>query len=484
MPRFISGCLVVSTDFSVLLIVFSFGISIWASAHALLHKEHSRAAFSWIVVCWVVPYLGALIYFWFGNDRVRKRAAKLSGLVSEPGLPYSSSSRVPLSRVTSPHLQTLAETGQQISEFPLEENNQVEPLYAGDQVYQAMLKAIHEAAETIYLASYIFNYDEVGKQFVDALKAASQRGVKVYVLVDGIGEWYSRPAISKVLTRQHIRTARFYPPTLFPPSLYFNIRNHRKILVVDGIAGFVGGMNIYRKHSSRYSEGNVGIRDTHFRVSGPIVLQLARVFENDWNMASDERLQNAFPIPYPDVGNQLCRTVVDGPDESLDSLLFLLLAAVNSAQRTLDIVTPYFIAHESLMRSLQTAALRGVQVRIVLPKKSNLWPVDWASRHMWGQLLQRGVNIYLQPEPFDHSKLLLVDRSYAMIGSANIDPRSIRLNYEILVEVYDADFASALAEHVDSLVAVAQPFDYQQWHDRSLAEKLRDGVFWLFSPYL
>ena len=222
--------------------------------------------------------------------------------------------------------------------------------------------------------------------------------------------------------------------------------------------------------------------DLHFKVSGPAVAQLAECFAADWQFAAGETL-TLPPAAQPRAGDCICRVITEGPDEDSDKLLFVILGAISVAHRQVLIMTPYFIPPPELTAALQTAALRGVEVCLVLPARSNLRYVDWATRRWLPPLLERGIQVYLQPPPFSHTKLLVIDGSYAQIGSANIDPRSLRLNFEVAVEVYDDAVCTQLAEYVLSArdhalrVAAIPP-------GQRLIARLRDSLFWLLSPYL
>jgi cardiolipin synthase len=223
--------------------------------------------------------------------------------------------------------------------------------------------------------------------------------------------------------------------------------------------------------------------DTHFRLNGPIVRQIERIFLDDWEFITGERISQRESLST-EAGMARCRSIVEGPDEDIDSLTAVLIGAVSSAHRRVSIMTPYFLPPRDLTGALQSAALRGVEVSVILPSWNNLPFMHWATRNMLWELLQRGVRVYYQPPPFAHTKLLLVDEDYAQIGSANLDPRSLRLNFELVVEVYDRGFAQVLAEHLNSTRDRSVEVFLEELDGRPLPVKLRDSVAWLFSPYL
>lgn len=458
---------------TVLILAIHVGCAAVAATHALLTKPDPRSAVGWIGVVWLFPLVGPLLYALFGINRVRTRARALRGtapaarLVSPPAPPDAFAAQ-------------LTRIGDAVTQWPRVPGNRIEPLENGENAFPSMLAAIREARYSVWLATYIFETDPVGLQFVQALADAAARGVQVRALVDGVGEWYSWPHVVPVLRRAGVRAARFLPPQLFPPRLAINMRNHRKLLIVDGQIGFLGGMNIGGREVGRASLRRMA--DLHFQVRGPIVEQLAQCFVVDWRFADGEELR-VERLPYR-VGNCVCRVITEGPDEDTDKLLYVILGAISVAQDQILIMTPYFIPPPELMAALQAAALRGVEVSIVLPERSNLRYVDWASRRWLLPLLQRGVKIHLQPPPFSHTKLLVVDRAYAQIGSANVDTRSLRLNFEIAMEVYGSEMGRELAAHVMAARARSSQLTPEAAAQASFLTRARDSLFWLFSPYL
>jgi cardiolipin synthase len=277
-----------------------------------------------------------------------------------------------------------------------------------------------------------------------------------------------------------VPAARFLAPRLLPPRVAINLRNHRKLLLVDGETGFLGGMNIGGREVGKGAQRRMA--DLHFQVRGPIVAQLGRAFAIDWRFAAAEDLTPAPPSPAR--GTATCRVITEGPDEDTDKLLYVILGAVSVARRQILIMTPYFIPQPELTSALQAAALRGVEVCLVLPEKSNLRYVDWASMRWWRPLLERGVRIYRQPAPFSHTKLLVVDGAYAQIGSANLDPRSLRLNFEIALEVYCPASAQGLAQYILTAREGSAAYPLECISALPLFARLRNSLLWLLSPYL
>ena len=459
------------------------------AAHALLNKrEDPRATLGWVAVCLLFPFVGPVLYFLFGINRIQSTARKLLRPSALPRLhdqsPWSHYSALPPCSVSTP-LVPLAQLADAVSEKPLVGGNRIELLCNGEQAYPAMLKAINSASHSLLLATYIFESNDTGQQFVAALARAVERGVDVRVMVDGIGELYAFPWISRVLKKRHVPVARFLPPRLWPPELRINLRNHCKICVADERIGFTGGMNIGDRHLVSRTENKARVADVHFQVTGPVVAQMVEVFLDDWRLVTgDDRSLVTRPSASHGDGTALCRTITDGPDKELDRLAMIMGEAVSSARHRIDIMTPYFLPPRELIRALQAASLRGVEVNIVLPERNNLPVVHWATRNVLPQLLEQGVRVFYQPPPFAHSKLFMVDEQYGHIGSANLDTRSLRLNFELAIEIHDQPFAKRIAAYYRRIQERSRIVTTEELQERHLTAKTRDALAWLFSPYL
>jgi len=461
-------------------------VAVLSAGHALLNKEDPRAALGWIAVCFAVPVFGPCLYWLIGVNRIRTRAR--SWQAHGQGFPHVSARLAkPLSEplpFRSKNFTTLLDLTDRITRRPLVAGNRIRPLHNGEMAYPAMLEAIQFARHRVWLSTYIFDNDRIGQEFAAALNEAAERGVDVRVLIDALGERDAFPPIRWRFRRSKVRVARFMPPSLFGRGIYFNLRNHRKLLVVDDHIGFVGGMNIGQRHLAADDGNTRRVVDLHFEVSGPVLVQMAEAFLEDWTFVTDEPphgLDEQFP---EETGEAFCRGISAGPNEDFEKLQWLIIGAISCAQHSVHIMTPYFIPSRPLVAMLKATALRGVAVEIVMPCRNNLPYVAWASQAYQKELLQYGVRIFYQPPPFVHSKLLLIDDQYALVGSANLDPRSLRLNFEFNLEVYDRQLARDLSKHFADCRNAAREVTLDEVEERSLALRLRDALFKLFSPYL
>lgn len=462
------------------------GLSIFTAGHALLYKRDPRSALGWIVTCMTIPLLGPFLYWCMGINWIRRTAQQWqeSGrfLADSDVLPLRTDKRRDAFPHDYPWLAELCTLADKVVSSRLTAGSRLAPLINGEQAYPAMLEAIEQAEDSVHLSTYIFDADETGRAFCAALAAAAERGVVVRVLIDSLGEKYSWPRARKLLKGSRVELARFLP---LRQGGYVNLRNHRKNLVVDGLVAFTGGMNIGDRHLVERSGGPSPVKDIHFKVSGPVVADLQRVFLEDWFFATGETIVNQryFPALLP-VGDALVRAIGDGPDKEFRKLHWIILGALSCARQRVVIMTPYFIPDRSLVTAIITAALRGVEVTLILPGHSNLPVVDWASRAYLWEFLQHGIRICHQSPPFVHAKLFLVDGVYALVGSANLDPRSLRLNFELNLEIYDRPVVQELEQYCSEAAADSREVTLTDVDGRPTLEKVRDCLAKLFSPYL
>jgi cardiolipin synthase len=464
-------------------------LSLVASGHVVLYKRDSRAAIAWVGFVWLVPLVGAVLYFIFGVNRLRRQAAFLRGNLERYKAQVQAAACSPeelhkhLPGQTG-HLHVLARVVGGVVKTSLLPGNRIDPLINGDEAFPAMLEAIRQARRSISFVTYIFDRDEVGLAFGHELGEAVRRGVVVRVLIDAAGTRYSLPTILGTLRREGVTYARFLPAFALWRMMSMNMRTHRKILVADGRLGFTGGINIRAGHCLLRNPRRP-VQDIHFRVQGPVVAQLQEAFTDDWLFTTGESLRGDPWFPeLASAGSVLARGVTDGPDEDFEKLRWTLLGALSIARHSVKIVTPYFLPDPPLTSALNLAAMRGVRVEIILPSRNNLVFIQWASRSMWWQVLEHGCRVFLTVPPFDHSKLMIVDGSWTLLGSANWDPRSLRLNFEYNLECYDVDLAKHLENYIAKRLQGAHEVTLKEVDERPLPARLRDGIARLATPYL
>lgn len=448
------------------------GLAVGVTVHVLLTKRDVGSSVAWIGLAWLAPILGSVLYLLLGINRVRRRAISLQ----RPRPPKRARH---LAQARSDYLAALEHAGQRITGRPAEDGNAIQILRNGDNAYPQMLAAIEGASRSVALSSYIFRADAAGEPFIEALTRAKQRGLEVRVLIDGYGGGYFTSSTYHRLRKAGVPAARFLHSTLPWRMPFLNLRSHKKILGIDGRTVFTGGLNIGAENLTG-THPRHAVFDTHFKFEGPVVGQLIDVFAADWLFATKESLSGDVWFPALErVGESTARVVTSGPDSDLEKIEFVVLAALSCARKSIKIMTPYFLPDERIITALSLAAYRGVEVDLVLPEHSNHPMVDWGSRVQMMPLLKAGCRVWTYPAPFNHSKLMTIDDLWALVGSANWDIRSFRLNFELDLEVYH----SGVVQQVDALITAHQKARLGA-EKGSLALRLRDSAARLLVPYL
>lgn len=453
-----------------------------ATGHILVNKSDVRSAIGWIGLVWLSPFVGVAIYSAFGINRVARRASRIN---RDPGasVQYPDQSTFDTTRLDA-SIRPIAVVGSKVTELSLTRGNSVSMLKGGAQTYPEMLSSIAAARRSIALSTYIFRLDDVGTEFVAALIAARRRGVEVRVLIDGIGSGYFFSPVVRRLRNAGIPTMRFMHDWRPWRMSFVNLRNHKKLIIVDGAAGFAGGLNLGSENTwtkTRQRE----VDDIHFRVDGPVVGQFMISFAEDWHFSTGETLDGSawWPTIKP-TGSVVARGISSGPDEDVGSIETILATALGQAKREIRIVTPYFLPDEKLKSAIILAGLRGVQIELLIPERSDHAGMDWAMRAHLSFFPFEKMKCFTTPKPFDHSKLLTVDGKWCAVGSANWDVRSLRLNFEFLLECYDEATVAGIDALIDEKLSQVKPLTSACLAARPLIVRLRDASARLFLPYL
>jgi cardiolipin synthase len=482
--------------------LFHLASFIWVLQHLTRNRRDPVSAMLWIMVTWTLPVIGFLLYLSFGINRVaakswrketanlrfqKERAARES---EELPMSYWRSIRQAVAR--EPDDPTAREIDRvvaaQLTEHPLLGGNRVELLITGDEAFPRMYEAIEHARHHIHVQSFIIGNDEVGRRLLDLLATKAAEGVEVRVLFDRFG---STLAVLGGLFRRYrnrpgLHIAGWTMARLLKRQFQINLRNHRKFIVVDGTIAFTGGINLQAAHTTRAHQPP--IRDYHLALTGPIVHELQYTFLRDWFYITDEppeRLLSAEHFPRVEAtGSAAIRLVNGGPATQLDEICDALFACLVGARRQIIAVTPYFVPTSDIIRALRNAALRGIDVRIVVPEKNNHVYAGWAGRAYYEELLESGVRVYERRPPFMHAKALIVDDEVAMMGSANLDVRSLRLNYETNLLIYDPAFIGQIKRTLLEEIALSHELDLNLWRQRPLAQRMKENAASLLTPIL
>lgn len=456
---------------------------LWLGGWILLQKREPAATLAWLMCLAFLPYIGFFIYYLFGPQKIERhrlrrarRRVAMAGLEAESDNPeYAELQRM-----------VLGTTG-----FPPSSATRVELLVDGGHKYPRLLEDIAAAEREVHAEYYIFDPDENGTAVRDALVTAARRGAKVRLLLDAVGSKKSSRRFFQPLIDAGGELAWFHPMRLnhafqFWKRPWLNLRTHRKIVVIDGRIAYTGGINITDAQDERLRDD--AYRDLHLRMEGDVVRELQQVFVEDWIYATDDRamigevVQN---LPPRHDGPIRVQMITSGPDSRWEAIHRAQVSAIHAASQRVWMTTPYFVPGEAAMMALTSAALGGIDVRLLVPKMSDSRLVTYAARSYYDALLAAGVKVYEYGPRLLHSKSLLVDDDLAMIGTANFDHRSFRLNFEMQALIHDAGINAQLRKQIEAEFAHAPRVRDPGEGKRPLfRERLPEAVARLMSPLL
>ncbi|WP_028563132.1 cardiolipin synthase [Paenibacillus pinihumi] len=453
------------------------------------YRNPSKAV-AWQLILFVFPLIGFVTYYFMAKEFQRKRTVRRQGIVS-PELRLRALRRTKLVHRIHElgdgefiHQERLFRLLQSFSMSPITSCNDIEVLQNGEETYARILEAIEQARDHIHMEYYTIRDDQIGQRFKEALIRKAKDGVKVRIIYDGVGSYETHGAYFNELEAAGIRTCCFLPPRLAFFEKRMNYRNHRKIVVIDGTTGFLGGINI----GDEYLNGNPKLgfwRDTHLRLYGDAVYSLQDIFMRDWWFTAKERLsgQELFPEHNCKSGEQV-QIVSSGPDSSADAVLECYFNAIAVAKSKIFITSPYFIPDSSLLMGLRTAALSGVDVRLIIPQICDSRLVMLASLSYVEELLEAGVRVYRYQKGFIHSKTLIVDRLLTSIGTANMDMRSFFSNFELTAILFNREAIEQVEQDFRRDLQASEELRLSSFKKRPRLHKIGEAVSRLLSPLL
>jgi cardiolipin synthase A/B len=457
----------------------------------LVRRKEPSSTIAWILVLLTLPALGAILFLLFGRDRVRwpaRRKRQLDAVVRAqvrqitPG--RFDSNRTSHLTVGSSLEQGLFRVAQHLTHLRATSGNRVDVLSHGEAAFQAIGDAIDGARHHVHAQYYLIRDDATGRWFRDRLVAAAKRGVHVRLLMDGFGCFALGRSYRRPLLQAGAEVSEFLPmrSVLLQPV---NLRNHRKIVVVDRTTAFTGGLNVGDEYKGHMA-GLGAWRDVHLRIRGPASGELQRVFFQDWAFATGTFIppEDYFPYDGAPEGTATVAIVPSGPDTRTEAIHRLFVGAIGGATREVAVTTPYFVPNESLRVALELAAMRGVRVRLVLPSKSNHSVTFHAGRGFYASLIEAGVEVGEYAPGIVHAKTLLADSQVALVGSANMDLRSFRLNFEVHTLVHDESTAAALHAEFERDAAQTRLVRPDEWAARGWGPRVKEGAARLVSPLL
>ena len=446
---------------------------------------------SWIMVVTLIPIVGIIMYVLFGRNHRKLKIFNQKEIEDLKHIEKLCSEQ--LLDLVDPEIQHIdsVESNKDIITLLLNNNksvltvrNKVTILNNGKAKFKELFKAIEEARSSIHLEYYIFENDRIGKRVLNLLEKKAGEGVEVRLIVDDLGSWGIKNRHIKRIRKVGIDIRQFMPVAFPYLSGKINYRNHRKIAVMDGRVGFTGGINI----AERYLKGTKfgPWRDTHLRIEGDAVNMMQAIFATDWYFVADKEL--LFDDKYYPKTTIRTRSPIQiassGPDSDWASIMQAYFAAMNKAKKSIYITTPYFMPNQSILTALKVAALSGVDVRIIMPYKSDSKIVYWASRSYISELLDAGIKVYFFQKGFCHSKLIIIDGTFCSVGSANMDYRSFEENFEVAAVMYDPRVATELTEYFMQDIENSVLITDEMWENRSNLHAMYESLSRLFSPLL
>jgi len=466
-------------------------------ARVIYDTQSITKTLAYLLAVIFLPFIGIIIYFTLGiNYRKRKiyskkvfnnpeREGEMKNQILVDSETLFSSGTDSLKNYRKLALLILNQTYS-----PITGNNEVLVLQNGEKKFPKVFEALKNAKNHIHIEYYIFNADSVGCKIIDFLIEKAKQGVTVRFIYDDFGSREIRKKQVPRLLAAGVEAFPFYKIKLIGFANRLNYRNHRKIIIVDGTVGFVGGINVSDKYiNSSESEKTLFWRDTHLMIKGPAVKALQHTFMGDWNYCSGTVLKpDTYFFPketsLKSVYGKIVQMAASGPDSDTPLIEQTLMQAISLAKNEILITTPYFIPGESLLAVLKVAAYSGVKIKLLVPGISDSRLVNFASRSYFARLLKAGAEIYRYQKGFVHAKTMVVDDQLAIVGTANMDIRSFDLNFEINAMVYDEEIAKELSQAFYDDLKFAAKIDSKEWHSRPTIIQLFEKIAGLFSPLM
>ncbi|MTI46426.1 cardiolipin synthase [Sporosalibacterium faouarense] len=456
-----------------------------------MESKNPSKTVAWLMVLFIIPFLGFILYIFLGQNIRKKYKYKKKKYNDYKHLSNNVSTQKELlresgifknkgSKVKSRLINLLLKN----SDSPFTINNKVEILTDGVATFSAIIDELEQATHHIHLEYFIIRNDEIGNKIKDILIKKANAGIEVRLIYDSVGCWKIGKKYINEMKLAGIKVFAFSPTAIPVLSRELNYRNHRKIIVIDGKVGFLGGLNIgdeYLGHDPKLGYW----RDTHMKIKGEGVYSLQNIFLKDWEFVSGEYVSSE--IYYPKLkyyGEELLQLTSSGPDSDWKSIMQAYFTMISNAENRIWIETPYLVPGESITTALMAAALSGVDVRVIIPNKPDHLLVYWASRGNVEDLLRAGVKVYTYEKGFIHSKVLLVDGSAATVGSANLDIRSLEINFEVNSFIYDEDVINRLEDDFKNDLKHSNEILLEEFSKRSIFEKFKESLGVLFSPLL
>ncbi len=478
--------------FSAIAILTSYILVIYLVIKTILQNRNPITTMSWVMVLILIPFFGLIIYFFFGQKVTKKWFAKpLATKELFQAKQISKSQYLALFDIENIKNIYLVEYRKLISFLLknnysfLSSNNELQTYFSGTPLYEQILKDLNNAKRFIHLEYYIFDNGKMADEIADIMIRKQNEGLKISLIVDGIGSRKLSGEYIKNLQNHHIEVLIFRPVRFPNLTNKINNRNHRKIIVIDGEIGYTGGINISDKYYGNYGESNFW-RDTHLRIYGDAVKMLETVFLIDrYHLTKNvfEDLSFFFPqITYKE--SSTVQIATNSPNSSDANILNAFFIAINTAKKTIKLTSPYFIPDDTLLMALRTAAQSGIQIEIILPGITDSKFIQYSARSYIQQLLKYKIRVYFYQKGFIHAKTLLIDDKLSILGTANFDYRSFYENYEINALIYDTELNTQLTQQFETDINDSIEIQMTTWRKRTVKDKLFESLARLIAPLM
>lgn len=475
-----------------ILIVVCYLLFVFVTIAAIIEEKRDPVkSLAWITVTALVPIIGIFAYMLFGRNWRKRKMFNRKGILDEG---YTESvSRKQLHSLSDPELQTTPEIGNNRDTIRLMLNNskallaihnRVKVLQDGKETFASLFESLKSAESSIHMEYYIFENDRIGRRVANILMEKARKGVEVRLIYDGVGTLWTKGSIFRQMRKAGVKVECFMPVAVPWLSSRLNYRNHRKIVVVDGKVAYTGGINIAERYLKGTKFGKW--RDLHLRIEGEAVNLLQAVFITDWYFVRrNEYLKTENYFRDTDI-KEVCpmQIAVSGPDSDWSAIMQAFFSAIMKARRYIYISTPYFTPNASMLTAMKVAALSGIDVRLLIPAKSDSKVVYWATRSYVLELLEAGIKIYFYQGGFNHSKLIIIDGEFCSVGSANMDIRSFEDNFEVSALIYDSAIAAELEASYKADLKQSHLVTLAQWELRSRWNATLESLARLLSPLL
>ncbi|WP_121665709.1 cardiolipin synthase [Mesonia aquimarina] len=472
------------------LLILNYIIALGTAIFIILNNRNPVTTVSYILALIVLPFIGLLVYYFFGQEYRKDKMFKRKKVFDDKTVKrWENKLLLDEYKLENYEHKFL---GNKVNIVKLLQNNQKKPLIFhndvqilinGEKKFEALFEDLRNAKKHIHLEYYILNYDKIGAQLIDILCDKAKEGVEIRVNYDYVGSQLSGEGVKK-MKACGIESYPFMPVWFPNLTRKLNYRDHRKIVIIDGKIGYVGGVNVCDEY---VNPNNTGYwRDTHLRIEGNAVKSLQSHFLLNWNFVSDQEIKITDDF-FPSIekcGEIPVQISASGPDSDYPHIMEAIFTAINGAEKYIKITTPYFIPNEQILTALKTASRRGVKVSILVPKEGDSWAAKYATNSYIVELLESGIEVYHYCKGMVHAKTIVIDDIFTTVGTSNMDYRSFEINFEINALVYNESFAQEMTKIFNDDIAHCDQVDYQEWINRPITNRLKESFSRLWAPLL